>query len=124
MADPTAAFFEELARRGHDPNLEKVTGSIAFQIEHGGETEHWHVAIREGELTVTRGEAEADSVIRAGREVFDGLSRGRTRAITAQLRGELSVEGDLELAVLFQRLLPSPRSAGERTPAGPAKQRS
>jgi putative sterol carrier protein len=122
--DPTAAFFEELARRGHEPSLESVTGSLAFQIEEGGETEHWHVAVRKGDLTVSRGEAEADSVFRGSREVFDGLSRGQTRALTAQLRGELSVEGDLELAVLFQRLLPAAGSAAERTPAGNPKQRS
>ena len=37
-----------------------------------------------------------------------GLSPGEVNALAAFLRGELSVEGDSEFLVLFQRVLPAP----------------
>ncbi len=36
MADATTTFFEELAARGHEPLLEKATGSIRFDMTDGG----------------------------------------------------------------------------------------
>ena len=54
----------------------------------------------------------ADCVIRAEKTLFDGITRGETSAVAAVLRGDIVIEGDRELLVLFQRLFPGPR--GER----------
>ena len=35
MTDEVADFFDELERRGHDPLLAKVTGSVRFDIVDG-----------------------------------------------------------------------------------------
>jgi hypothetical protein len=35
MTDPTAEFFDELGRRGHEPLLEKATGTLRFDIADG-----------------------------------------------------------------------------------------
>jgi putative sterol carrier protein len=54
----------------------------------------------------------ADTVFRGSRELFADLATGKQNAFAARLRGAIGVEGDMRLAVLFQRLLPSPQSYG------------
>jgi hypothetical protein len=47
------------------------------------------------------------------------MTAGTANAITAQLRGDLVVEGDMHLFMVFQRLFPGPpRSVTERTTRG------
>jgi hypothetical protein len=42
------------------------------------------------------------------------MMRGEVNAMAAYLRGELILEGDPELLVLFQRVLPGPATASAR----------
>ena len=66
-SDLTAAFFDELGSRGHEPLLRKVTGSARFDVVAGERTERWLLAIDKGDIRVSRGNAPADSVLRANK---------------------------------------------------------
>ena len=41
MTDSTAEFFHELDRRGHEPLLEKATGSVRFDLADGRQIDRW-----------------------------------------------------------------------------------
>jgi putative sterol carrier protein len=114
MMDPTAEFFEELGRRGHEPLLEKATGSIRIDLTDGRRTERWRVAIDNGDVEVARAGGEADCVVRADRALFEEIITGRANAFAALLRGDVDLDGNPELIVLFQRLFPSPPRSRSR----------
>ena len=111
MGDATSQFFDDLAQRGHNPMLEKVSATMRFDIRDGDRTERWLVTIDKGDVAVSRRNAKADCVLSAERQVFDGLAGGEVNAMAALLRGAIAVEGDPQLSVLFQRLLPGPPSS-------------
>jgi putative sterol carrier protein len=117
MASPTTELFTGIGRRGHESLLEKVQGSLRFDLEHDQQTEHWHLAISKGDVTVTREERPADCVVRTEQQLFDELAAGETNAIVSLLRNRLTVEGNLRLLILFERLLPGPPSARHPRPA-------
>ena len=102
------ALFEELGRRGHEPLLEKVSGTIRFEIVNGRQTDRWLVSIHKGDLTVSRKNVRADCTLRTDKAVFDRVASGKMNAMAATLRGDIALEGDSELLVPFQRLLPGP----------------
>lgn len=104
----TDQFFETLAATGHATLLEKASGSVRFDVTHGEQTEHWMVIVNKGDVRVTRDEADADSVVHISRETLDRLATGEMNAFSALLRGQFIAEGNLELPVLLQRLLPGP----------------
>jgi putative sterol carrier protein len=106
MSDTTAEFFDGLRRRGHEPLLEKATGTVRFDLTDQGKTARWKVTIAKGDLSVSRENGEADCVFRAERQVFEGIVTGDVNPMAALLRGTVGVQGDPELGVLFQRLFP------------------
>ncbi len=106
----TAEFFDELASRGHEPLLRKVTGSARFDVVTGERTERWLVAIDKGDIRVSRGNAPAGSVLRADKTSFDRIVTGQLNLMAAVLRGEVAVEGDPRLLVRLQRLFPRPQA--------------
>ena len=108
MTDSTAVFFDELGRRGHEPLLEKATGTVRFDLVDGEQIEHWLLTLSRGEVSVARENVAADCVVRADRALFDAMLTGNANAMSAFLRGELSLEGDPELLVLLQRVLGAP----------------
>jgi putative sterol carrier protein len=102
-------LLEELGRRGHEPLLEKVSGTIRFEIVDGKQTERWLVTIDKGDLAVSRKNVRADCTLRADKAVFDRVASGKMNAMAAFLRGDIILDGDSpELLVPFQRLLPGP----------------
>jgi putative sterol carrier protein len=110
-----ADFFDQLARRGHEPLLQRASGTLRFDLQHGAETDHWLVAIDRGDLAVSRKKVRADCVVRTDRDLFESIAGGQVNVVAAYLRGVVAIEGDLELAVLFQRVFPGPpRSGGTR----------
>lgn len=111
MGDETATFFEDLRRRGHDPLLARTEGTIRFDLLDDGKLGHWLVKLDRGAVAVSRRRGRADCVARAEKALFDAFARGDANAMTALLRGELTFDGDPELLVRFQRLLPA---AGDR----------
>jgi putative sterol carrier protein len=114
MTDSTAEFFEGLGRRGHEPLLEKAGGIVRFDLGDGKRTDRWFVALDKGDVSVSRKNVAADCVVRADRRLFEAMMRGEVNAMAAYLRGELILEGDPELLVLFQRVLPGPASPSVR----------
>jgi hypothetical protein len=64
MTVATADFFDQLARRGHEPLLQRASGTLRFDLQHGTETDHWLVAIDRGDIAVSRKKVRADCVIR------------------------------------------------------------
>jgi putative sterol carrier protein len=114
MTDPTTEFFDGLARRSHEPLLEKVKATLRFEIVRGKSRKRWLVSIDDGDVTVSRRNAAADAVVRADQALFDRLVTGQENAMAAVLRGAMLVEGDLDALILFQRLFPSPPIGQEK----------
>ena len=106
--DSVEAFFEELASRGHEPLVRKVTGSARFDVGDGKRTERWSVTIDKGDIRVSRKNAAADCVVRADKASFERAVLGDLNLMAAVLRGEVVVEGDPRLLVVIQRLFPRP----------------
>jgi putative sterol carrier protein len=108
MTSATTDFFNALKERGHEPMLEKTTGTVRFDIKNGKRTERWLVSLDKGDITVSRKNAAADCVVRGDSDMLERIASGEVNAMAAILRGAISVEGDSTIAVLFQRLFPAP----------------
>lgn len=106
MIDPTAAFFEDLKQRGHEPLLTRKHGSVRIEVTKGRTTQRWLVEYDDGELSVSQRNRTADTTLRADKKVFDQVAAGETNAMAALLRGAMSAEGDLNVLIVFQRLFP------------------
>jgi putative sterol carrier protein len=106
--EATAAFFRELAARGHEPALEQAVGTIRFELTGGGRPTRWLLAIDDGDVSVSRRSARGDCVVRADGALFDGIASGEVNAMAALLRGAIEVKGDRALLLAFQRVLPGP----------------
>jgi len=115
--DATEKFFEALATRGREPLLRSASGTLRFDLVDGGAVEHWRVAIKKGDVSVSQEKAKADAVVRVDRDLFDRIVTGRENAMAATLRGVLVPEGDLGLVMSFQRLFPGPPGARGADPA-------
>jgi putative sterol carrier protein len=113
MTDATTTFFEDLAARGHEPALAKVTGTLRFDLGNGGaRRERWLITITKGDVALSRRNAKADCVVRADRVLFDRIASGRANALAALLRGAIDVEGDRGLLLAFQHTFPGPPRKG------------
>jgi len=106
--EPTVEFFDDLASQGRVPLLHSTSGTIRIDLDDGGDTTHWYIAIDKGDLKVTHRTAKADAVIRTEKRLFDGIVKGQVNVTAALLRGVLAAEGDLGLVATFARLLPGP----------------
>jgi putative sterol carrier protein len=123
VTDATAEFFDALVERRHEPLLEKATGTVRFDLKDGGKTDRWLVTVVKGDLTISRQNLRADCVVTADKSLFDGIASGKTNAMAALLRGAMGVEGDVQLLVLFQRLLPGPSRSGKPRPTAASARR-
>jgi putative sterol carrier protein len=108
MATATTEFFEGLEARGHEPRLEKLTATLRFDLRNGKSTSRWLVAIDKGDVDVSHKNAKADCVVRSDSRVFDGIASGEVNAFAAVLRGAVTLEGNPEVLVMFQRVFPGP----------------
>ena len=109
VADPTAAFFAELAARSHESLLRKASGVTRFDIADGRRVRRWYLEVDKGDISVgTKARASTTCVIRADKAVFDRIAAGKLNAVAAVLRGDLAIDGDWRLLVRLQRLFPSP----------------
>ena len=109
MSEPIEEFFERLTRSVPD-RLRRADGSLRIDLTSGKTTERWFVTMHGGDVSVSHRNAKADSVIRTSKDQFEGMITGTVNAMSAALRGVVSLEGDPTLLVLFQRALPGPPS--------------
>ncbi|MFF3865042.1 SCP2 sterol-binding domain-containing protein [Micromonospora sp. NPDC001898] len=114
MLDATTRFFENLDRRGYEPLLTKVSGTLRFDLHEGPQTRHWMLAIDRGRVRVSQEDREADTVVGASPELFEDLAAGREHGLAALLRGDMTVTGSARLVVQVERLFPGP--PGSRAP--------
>jgi putative sterol carrier protein len=122
MAGTTTKFFDALGSWGHEPSLEKVNGTVRFDLVNGKKTERWLIAIRKGDVSVSHRNVAADSVIRMTKAAFERMASGETNIFPALLRGEVVLEGDYRLLIVLRRLLRRRLTAGEpRRTAGYAR---
>ena len=117
-ADPVGEFFGGLAERGREPLLQNVSGTLRFDLVDGERVEHWYLTIKNGDIAVSRSNAEADAVVRTMRVLFEGMTAGRVNAMAAVLRGALVPRGNLALVVSFQRLFPGPAASHAKAGSG------
>jgi hypothetical protein len=123
--DATAEFFERLAQRGYEPLLRKTKGAVRLDLTSGRQTANWLITIDRGNLGVSHENSDAQCIVRTEKRIFDQVVRGEANAMAAVLRGAMEMEGDPELLVLFQRLLPGPRRTSDpRRAAGYAQRKS
>jgi putative sterol carrier protein len=114
MSDPTEEFFDELGRRKHEPMLRKASGTLRFDLTDGTSEAHWSVGMKKGDLSVSRANDAADCVVATDGSLFDAIVRGEKNAMAAILRGQISIQGDRELLVLFQRVFAGPAASAQR----------
>lgn len=113
MSDPIEDFFDGLAKRGYEPLLQHVIGSIRFDLVNGDETDHWWVGMDRGKVTVLHEDRVAKSIARQDRATFVDAILGRRNPMTTFLRGDAGYSGEGEPLVIFTRLFPD-RSLAER----------
>jgi putative sterol carrier protein len=110
VTDAGVELFERLGAVEHVPLMKGASGTMLLELTGGKRIERWRIVVEKGEVAVARGNGPADCVLRADRTLFKRMASGRVNAFAAVLRGAVEVEGDPRLLVLFQRMLPGPRS--------------
>ncbi len=114
MTDATTEFFGALGERRQVPLLEKVTGTLRFDLVQGERTDHHFVTIRKGDVAVSDANTEADCVVRTDKSLFDRMVSGEQNAMAAALRGALVFRGNAALLLSFQRLFSGPANSLDR----------
>ena len=112
MSEPIEEFFERLTRGGPDRLPGRADGSLRIDLTSGTTIERWFITMHGGDVSVSHRNAKADSVIRTSKDQFEGMIAGTVNAMSAALRGVVSLEGDPTLLVQFQRALPGPPATG------------
>ena len=102
--DAVTAFFEGLGSQRHESLLRGVSGTVRFDLVSGKTTERWLIAIRKGNLAISRRNAAADTVMRLSRTLFEAMVNGETNLLPGLLRGEVVIEGDYRLMIMVRRL--------------------
>ncbi|MFV2113319.1 SCP2 sterol-binding domain-containing protein [Micromonospora sp. LOL_025] len=122
MTEATERFFESLPARAPDVLVSPVSGTMQIDLAEGGQTVHWLVHLRPGEVEVSRNRGPADAIWYTSADLFDRLVTGRAQAISSVLRNESSFSGDVVLFLLFHRFFPDP--PGTRDPRAVAREQA
>jgi hypothetical protein len=109
--DPTAMLFERVSQRGRVDSLGEIDGTIRFDVKIGDRIDSWLLTIQGGRVTVSHGGGDADCVVDLDKDLIDRMATGEANAMTALLRADMMVTGDVKLLVLLERLLPGPAGA-------------
>ena len=120
MATVVEEYFDALNRQGFQPALRHVGGAVRCDLARGAQTEHWLVRIDHGHLSVSREYGPADCVIRSDEETFGRMVTGALHPLIAMMRGMAAVDGDEELILALQRMLPGPEDRPCPPSAAPA----
>lgn len=105
MTDVTTEFFSSLQQNRREPLLEDTHGTVRFDLRDGVRTSHWFLTIEKGRVTVTRGKGAADCVVGAETALFERFVTGDANVMAAFLRGAVTVEGELSLVLVLERVI-------------------
>jgi len=103
MSDTTQVFFDRLAKRGYEPLLHSISGTIQCDIEGAGS---WFVVVNNGSLSVSRDTVEANCMFACSQEDFERMVVGKQNPTTLFMQGKMKITGNLGLAQICQRLFP------------------
>jgi SCP-2 sterol transfer family len=81
MIDATAEFFDALVERGHEPLLEKATGTVRFDLKDGKKTDRWLVTVSRGTSRSRARICGQTASFTADKSLFDGITSGKTNAM-------------------------------------------
>jgi putative sterol carrier protein len=95
-------FFAALPARVPPGSTVGITNSYLFEILDAGT---WLVAIADGVLTVSEGEADADVRFTMREDVFQKLVARELSPVRAAMTGKVKVRGDLSAASNLQKIL-------------------
>ncbi len=116
MGEPTRDFFTKLAEQ-HQPPLGALTGVMRFDLTDGERTEHWYLAIRRGNVTVSHKGPEPDCTVSTELATFEAIVTGKMNAMAAILRGAVEVQGRFALLTVVQRFFAAPADVAPDQPA-------
>jgi putative sterol carrier protein len=104
MPDSARAFFDDLAARtaGGSERTRGLHATYRFDVDGAGT---WLVAVDDGAVSVSEGDADADCVIAVSEDTLLRIVRGQQNAMGAFLMGKIRVEGDASLAMRLRDLL-------------------
>ena len=94
-----------MAGRRYEPLLENVTGVLRIDLSEEDRTDRWFIAVDRGDVTASSPSGAADCTLLMDAAPFDRMTRAEVNAMAAVLRGDIGIDGDLELVVMFQRLM-------------------
>jgi putative sterol carrier protein len=94
-------FFESLPGRVDSSKTAGMNNSYLFDIDGAGK---WKVDVRDGNVSVTEGEGDADAVISASEDTFEKMVSGEQNPTSAYMTGKLKVKGDMGAAMKLQKL--------------------
>ncbi len=103
-----------------DVDVTEYKGHLAVQVNITGEGEGaFYIELNDGTATVEPYEYyDRDAVLIATADVFNALVDGKKDAVAAYLAGELAVEGDLDKAQEFGKVLKNKKKkAAKKAPA-------
>ncbi len=103
MSNITEAFFGDIANKKYEPLLHSISGSIAWDVIGIGS---WYVIIKNGEISVSRQKAHADTKVQVRREDFERMVLGKQNPATLFLQMKMLTEGNIGFLQVFQRLFP------------------
>ena len=101
MAQSAREFFETLESRVDPAKAAELNNSYLFDIEGVG---RWTVDVTGGTLRVSEGGEDADCVISASEDTFQGIASGEQDAMAAYMRGRLKVRGNMGAAMKLSKL--------------------
>ena len=101
MAESVQEFFDGLASGADAEKTAGMNNSYLFDIEGAGQ---WLVAVEDGNVSVTEGTGEADTMITTTEESFMAIVRGEQNPTTAYMTGKLKIKGDMGAAMKLQKL--------------------
>jgi hypothetical protein len=108
MTTASDGFFEQLNDRGYEPLLAKTTGTLCVELVHGEQSDRYFVTITKGAVSVSRDAADVHCRVSSPMPLFERVVQGEVNAMAAVLRGDMTVDGDPGILLLFQRLFPGP----------------
>ena len=106
--------MDRLKSNPYDERFRYIAGSYLFDVDQVGT---WRVSVDHGKIQVFEGAHAADCIIRTSAMEFAHILKGERNLLTAFMRGEVEVEGDLALAQKLLGIVPAPIQ-GRKQPGG------